>query len=135
MQKVRKGGISQSCKACGHTGQIDMKHKLTAFVLKNPPPSDDQADSSAGMKKVEEADGAAVELKNGNENGHETDEEWAPDCPNGDDALTERMKALVVHADLDKTDAQRLDLFYEWLKVGVRVVCVTPCRNTWRRAR
>jgi translation initiation factor 5 len=31
-----KGRIVQTCKACGHTGLVDMRHKLTTFILKNP---------------------------------------------------------------------------------------------------
>lgn len=34
--QVAKGRIVQTCKACGHTGLIDMRHKLTTFILKNP---------------------------------------------------------------------------------------------------
>lgn len=33
----KKGIIAQRCIACGHQGYIDMRHKLTTFILKNPP--------------------------------------------------------------------------------------------------
>ena len=29
--------IVQSCIACGHAANVDMRHKLTTFILKNPP--------------------------------------------------------------------------------------------------
>jgi translation initiation factor 5 len=33
----KKGMITATCKACGHTGNVDMTHKLTAFILRHPP--------------------------------------------------------------------------------------------------
>jgi len=34
---IKKGIITASCRACGHSYQLDMRHKLTTFILKNPP--------------------------------------------------------------------------------------------------
>lgn len=30
----KKGIIKSSCKACGHNYQLDMRHKLTTFIVK-----------------------------------------------------------------------------------------------------
>lgn len=35
--KVRKECIFLKCKACGHTSDVDMRDKLTTFIVKNPP--------------------------------------------------------------------------------------------------
>ena len=34
---TKKGIITASCKACGHSFTVDMRHKLTTFMIKNPP--------------------------------------------------------------------------------------------------
>jgi len=36
-QLVKKNSITQRCIACGHVCSIDMRHKLTTFIVKNPP--------------------------------------------------------------------------------------------------
>lgn len=33
----KKQTIGQRCIACGYNGMVDMRHKLTPFILKNPP--------------------------------------------------------------------------------------------------
>jgi translation initiation factor 2 beta subunit (eIF-2beta)/eIF-5 len=35
--KVRKEKITLKCKACGHISEVDMREKLTTFIVKNPP--------------------------------------------------------------------------------------------------
>ncbi len=30
----KRGIITASCKACGHTAALDMRHKLTTFIVK-----------------------------------------------------------------------------------------------------
>jgi len=37
-----KGKISQTCKACGYHGMIDPRHRLTTFIIKNPPTSGEE---------------------------------------------------------------------------------------------
>jgi len=41
--QASKGRITQTCKACGYHGMIDPRHKLTTFIIKNPPNAGDEA--------------------------------------------------------------------------------------------
>ena len=43
----KKGIIRQTCKACGHQTQLNMRHKLTTFILKNPPGASCPMDNSS----------------------------------------------------------------------------------------
>lgn len=35
--KIRKDLINLKCKACGFVSDVDMRHKLNTYILKNPP--------------------------------------------------------------------------------------------------
>ena len=35
--KVKKENITLKCKACGAISEVDPRHKLNAFIIKNPP--------------------------------------------------------------------------------------------------
>ena len=35
--KIKRDFISLKCKACGEVSDVDMRHKLNTFILKNPP--------------------------------------------------------------------------------------------------
>lgn len=50
--KVRKGLIHLKCKACGHTSDVDMRDKLTTYILKNPP-ENKLSKSEEKVKKAE----------------------------------------------------------------------------------
>ncbi|PWN30368.1 hypothetical protein BDZ90DRAFT_247960 [Jaminaea rosea] len=59
--KVPKGNepIMRDCKACGKRTKVNMSHKLTTFIGKNPPPKKVKGQKGAGKsagQSVEEAD-------------------------------------------------------------------------------
>jgi hypothetical protein len=35
--KIRKENIYLKCKACGAVSDVDMRHRLNTYILKNPP--------------------------------------------------------------------------------------------------
>ena len=35
--KIKKESIYLKCKACGSVSDVDMRHRLNTYILKNPP--------------------------------------------------------------------------------------------------
>ncbi|XP_005093775.1 eukaryotic translation initiation factor 5 [Aplysia californica] len=60
----KRGTISQRCIACGYNGSVDMRHKLTTFILKNPPDQDPNAMTPSKGKKGKKEKGAKKEEEN-----------------------------------------------------------------------
>lgn len=59
--KISKDGmITRDCKACGARSDVDMRHKLTTFIVKNPPPK-----KKKGEKGASKSAGQSVEESNG----------------------------------------------------------------------
>ncbi|KAF8626125.1 hypothetical protein AX17_006620 [Amanita inopinata Kibby_2008] len=83
----RAEDIIRDCKACGERTGVDMRHKLTTFILKNPPVKANKGrkknvgDAAAGV-------GGANTEANG-ENGHADQDHGAE----SDDELTKKIKA------------------------------------------
>lgn len=75
--KVNKEqNILRDCKACGKRSNVDMRHKLTTYIIKNPPP-----------KKSKKGQG--VDASEGEKNGVNTP---ADEDAGSDDELTKRIQ-------------------------------------------
>ncbi|KAJ2860734.1 eukaryotic translation initiation factor 5 [Coemansia erecta] len=106
---TRDQNIFKLCKACGKRSDVDMRHKLTTFILKNPPPKEkkssgsDDADGSA--KASGGADGldgdladeaAGLRISNGDGSGDngDGDDDWEASIDMSDAAVARRQKEL-----------------------------------------
>jgi translation initiation factor 5 len=97
--KGRNEDIHRDCKACGaHTG-IDMRHRLTTFILKNPPKKDKKG-AKKGMTAEANVGGPVVYEETSNGNGDSGS--GTPTGP-GDhiDAIVGKVKELEVEDDDD----------------------------------
>lgn len=139
----KKGTISQGCKACGFHGPLEVNHKVNTFIIKNPPnvnPASQGASLTEGKrnkrsKKAGENgdDSTANTTADGNTTGggdetldsqagdDDDDVNWTVDT--SEEAVRARMqdltdgaKNITVSDDFDKTEKERLDIFYELVK-------------------
>jgi len=130
----KKGSIKQTCRACGHQIQVDMRHKLTTFILKNPPDvKPDQQGNSKTQKKNRgknnlqpgSPSGGGSASDNDQNGADDDDDDWAT-VDVSEAAVAERMKGLssrvkhlTVSNNADKTQSQRLQLFFDYCKKKV----------------
>lgn len=76
--------IIRDCKACGQRTNVDMRHKLTTFIVKNPPKK------SRATRKGSDGPTNGDAITNGSGNG--SVDEGSPDGDESDDELTKRIK-------------------------------------------
>ena len=104
---IKDGRILLDCKACGQRSDVDLRLKLSGFILKNQPKKGkkDKAEKKAARKAKENGNGEGKE--NGHASGSDNNSENASPNENGeveleagsDDELTRRIK----------TDAQEIN--------------------------
>ncbi|XP_071512104.1 eukaryotic translation initiation factor 5-like [Diadema antillarum] len=125
---VKKGAIGQRCIACGHVGMVDLRHKLSTFIIKNPPEHDPR--SAGSSKTTRKTKSSKSKHQNGEGDACQEEEEfndtaedyeWSVDT--SEDAVNQRMqsltggaKGLTLNDDLEKTQQERLDIFYKFVK-------------------
>ncbi|CAG0917408.1 unnamed protein product [Notodromas monacha] len=108
----KKGTITKTCKACGNLSHVDLTLKLTAFIFKNPP----------GFSLWEIFFfSCAVDLLQKIESNEDDDEDWSVDV--SPEAVKRRMedlsngvKNLAVTDDIEKTEKERIDILYDYVK-------------------
>jgi translation initiation factor 5 len=139
----KKQTINQHCIACGYQGMVDMRHKLTTFIVKYPPvsaPSTGGASLTAVKEKGKSKRKGDKSKKNGDADGSrgddgsdgdfgsvdkdgsdDFDDDWGEDT--SEDAVAKRMedlsngaKGMTLNDDMEKTQQERLDIFYEYVK-------------------
>jgi len=134
----KKEKITSVCSACGHSSLIDMRHRLSTFILKNPPDGDSCTPQKLKKLKKEKGeqengntspndesgfDGWSDEVDNKKGNGHDNDEpdDWSADT--SEEAVNKRMaglgegvKGLTFNNDLEKSVEERFNIFFKFVK-------------------
>jgi len=132
---AKRQTLAASCRACGHNFQLDMRHKLTTFIIKNPP---EQKLNSSGTSLTERKDKKSKHKKNetneetnGNNgiqdthnngaNDDEDDDNWTVDVSEA--AVKERMKqlsmgvkGLAMDDDIEKSENEKMNILFDFVK-------------------
>ena len=116
--QVKDGRILLDCKACGQRSDVDLRLKLSGFILKNQPKKGkkDKAEKKARRAKAKENGGDAEHNGNGHggsgdsnsDNAEAEDGDFALEA-GSDDELTRRINAEA--RDLDDTTEPKDDVW------------------------
>ncbi|KAG0647726.1 Eukaryotic translation initiation factor 5 [Hyphodiscus hymeniophilus] len=124
---IKDGNILLDCKACGQRSNVDLRLKLSGFILKNQPKKGkkDKSEKKAARKAKQSANGDADENGNGSggdensENGSNGHGDVAIEA-GSDDEMTRRIKAEAQEIDAApievKDDEWTVDMSAEAVK-------------------
>ncbi|KAH8859014.1 Eukaryotic translation initiation factor 5 [Schistosoma japonicum] len=134
MHVNKKGGtVTTICKACGSQGQLDVTHRLTQYIVKNPPEPEATPAKSKQKKgkksKGENEDDDNDAATNGDEGSRispvntdevDDDEDWLEDTTEEArrqriNALSAMAKSLALCDDVERSENDRADIFYKHL--------------------
>ena len=114
--------IIRDCKACGQRTIVDMRHKLTTFIIKNPPKPPKKA------KKAKGGENTGTPEANGGSNGGTPVNEDGEIGAESDDELTKRIKseaAVLTTKTAMKDDDWSADTSEEAVKARVKSLAGT----------
>lgn len=127
----KKGTINALCKACGFSGTINLKDKLSTYILKCPPDQPTAPGASVSKKnkkkvkdgKKGETNGRASphdsdEMNDTGVNGDEVDDDDWCDNPEQLEDSTGALQKLTLNSDLEKSQEDRLQMFFDFTKVN-----------------
>jgi len=129
--KVKKNMIGASCRACGHIFTLDMRHKLTTFIIKNPPEKDIDAQGVSLTKKKDRHKEEKDKSKKNGSDGDNDDEDWGNDddtewiedtseeaiAKRAQEQLTSGISGLVIDSDMDKSEEERINIFFKFVQI------------------
>jgi translation initiation factor 5 len=99
---IKDGRILLDCKACGQRSDVDLRLKLSGFILKNQPKKGkkDKSEKKAARKAKQNGNGNADAEENGHDGSENNSQNGSNDDngdvgieANSDDELTRRIKA------------------------------------------
>ena len=90
LKSGRNEDIARDCKACGERTDVDMKHKLVTFILKNPPKNPKKTKKGGKGEANGNANGGGVHASAPSAPGEENSGASGADS---DDELTKKIKA------------------------------------------
>lgn len=135
----KKEVIGTNCMACGHAGTISAANdRVAAYILKNPPPKPAAVGAAAAAAPTAAA-AAAAEANPANSvgtinNDRDDDDDWGEDT--NEDAVRKRMdqlsagaKSLMLNDDLEKTQDERLQIFFEFVEDKAKTTDLTIGEN------
>ncbi|KAL1739369.1 domain found in IF2B/IF5-domain-containing protein, partial [Schizophyllum fasciatum] len=89
LKQGRSEDIIRDCKACGERTGVDMRHKLTTFIVKNPPVKAEDGGAESDDELTKKIKAEAAELNKDTQIGKE---DWSADT--SPEAVKQRIKAL-----------------------------------------
>lgn len=126
----KKEVIGTNCMACGHSGTIPAANdRVAAYILKNPPPKPAAITAPTAAAAAAAAESAAsgptannISSKTNNDG---DDDDWGEDTNEAAvrkrmDQLSAGAKSLMLNDDLEKSQDERLNIFFEFVESQVK---------------